>query len=67
MSFLSAGSWRRLVLAKRERHRANKNQIAIFVFGVTAKDFPHGVLVREKEGVPFREGYTRKIGVRDTR
>jgi len=45
MSFFSTSSWRRFVLAKRDRHRANKNEIAIFVFSVTAKDFPHGVLL----------------------
>jgi hypothetical protein len=47
MPFFSASSWRTFVLAKRDRHRANKNEIAIFVFSVTAKDFPHGVLLHE--------------------
>ena len=45
MSFLPAFSWRRFVLAVRDRHRAYQNEIAIPVFGVTAKDFSHGVLL----------------------
>ena len=52
MSFLPASSRRTFVLAKRDRNRANENQIAIFVFNVTAKDFPHGVL-RAFEGLPI--------------
>ena len=28
----------------RNRHRAYQNEVAIFGFGVTAKDFSHGVL-----------------------
>jgi hypothetical protein len=46
--------------AERERHRANKNQIAIFVFGVTAKDFPHGVLRREKRASLFANDIPEK-------
>jgi hypothetical protein len=44
MSFCSASGWRTFVLAKRDWHRANKNEIAVFVFSVTAKYFPHGAL-----------------------
>jgi hypothetical protein len=35
MSFVLAVSWRGLVLAKRDRDRANKNEISILVFSVT--------------------------------
>ena len=41
MSFFFAHSWSAFVLAKRDRHGANKNEITIFVFSVTAKDFSH--------------------------
>ena len=44
MPFVRTFPWRRFVLAMRDRHRAYQNKIAIFVFGVTAKDFSHGVL-----------------------
>ena len=62
MSFLPAGGWRTLVLAKRDRHLANKNQIAIFVFGVTARDFPHGALAHEKRASLFAKDIPRKTG-----
>ena len=53
MSFSVARSWRAFVLAKEDRRGANKNEITIFVFSITAKDFSHGVLLDGK-GDPFR-------------
>ena len=47
MSFVLAFPWRRFVLAMRDRHRAYQNEIASFVFSVTAKDFSHCVLPGE--------------------
>jgi hypothetical protein len=47
MSFVLAFSWRRFVLAMRDRHCAYQNEIAIFGFSVTAKNFSHGVLPDE--------------------
>jgi hypothetical protein len=47
MSFVLAFSWRGLVLAKRDRDRANKNEISILVCSVTTKDFPHDMLLHE--------------------
>jgi hypothetical protein len=44
MYFFLTFPWRGFVLAVRDRDRANKNEIASFVFSVTAKDFSHGVL-----------------------
>ena len=38
MSFVPAFPWRFFVLAVGNRDRANKNEIAIIVFGVTTKD-----------------------------
>ena len=32
------------MLAMRDRDRANKNEIEIFVFSVTSNDFPHDML-----------------------
>src|SRR5215467_13861285 len=48
MSFSVARSWRAFVLAKEDRRGANKNEITIFVFSITAKDFSHGVLLDGK-------------------
>jgi len=48
MSFSLARSWRAFLLAKEDRRGANKNEITIFVFSITAKDFSHGVLRMEK-------------------
>ena len=47
MSFVLTLPWRRLVFAVRDRDGANKNEIAISVFGVTTKDFSHDVLPTE--------------------
>jgi hypothetical protein len=49
MSFSLARSWRAFVLAKEDRRGANKNEITIFVFSITAKDFSHGVLLDGKD------------------
>ena len=49
MSFVLTFPWRRFVLAMRDRHRAYQNEIAIFVFGVTAKDFSHGMLLDRED------------------
>jgi hypothetical protein len=41
----------------RDRHRADQNEIAIFVFSVTAKDFSHGVLLDREDrhfGLPWK-------------
>jgi hypothetical protein len=54
MSFSLARSWRAFVLAKEDRRGANKNEITIFVFSITAKDFSHGVLLDGKKGEPLR-------------
>jgi hypothetical protein len=53
MSFFLARCCRAFVLAKGDRHGANKNEIAIFVFSVTAKDFSHGVLLDGKGVILF--------------
>ena len=45
MSFILASNWRAFILAMRDRDRANKNVIEIFVFSVTSNDFPHDVLL----------------------
>jgi hypothetical protein len=48
--------WRRLVLAMNDRHRAYQNEIAIFGFSVTAKDFSHGVLLNREDRRSFAVG-----------
>src|SRR5262245_24582093 len=61
MSFSLARSWRAFVLAKEDRRGANKNEITIFVFSITAKDFSHGVLldgkgtIRRSRRAPVRD------------
>ena len=45
MSFFPPSSRRAFVLTKRDGHRANKNEIATFIFGVTTKHFPHDLLL----------------------
>ena len=45
ISFILASSRRAFILAMRDRDRANKNEIEIFVFGVTSNDFPHHMLL----------------------
>src|SRR6516165_9840049 len=42
MSFILASNWRAFILAMRDRDRANKNEIEIFVFSVTSNDLPRG-------------------------
>src|SRR5262245_44187533 len=54
MSFSLARSWRAFVLAKEDRRGANKNEITIFVFSITAKDFSHGVLLDGKRAILFK-------------
>jgi hypothetical protein len=61
MSFLPAHSWSAFVLAKGDRHGANKNEIAIFVFSVTTKGFSHarapgwkGAILFASEACPAR-------------
>jgi hypothetical protein len=49
MPFVLAFPWRRFVLAMWDRHCAYQNEIAIFAFGVTAKDFSHGVLLDRED------------------
>ena len=39
ISFILASNWRAFTLAMRDRDRANKNEIEIFVFSVTSNDF----------------------------
>ena len=56
MSFLLAHSWSAFVLAKGDRHGANKNEIAIFVFSVTTKGFSHARAPGWKRGDPLRVG-----------
>jgi hypothetical protein len=46
MPFVLTFPWRRFVLAMRDRHRADKNEIAVFGFGVTTKDRRHEMLLR---------------------
>jgi hypothetical protein len=41
MSFALTFSWRRFVLAIGDRDCANKNESAVFAFGVPAKNFAH--------------------------
>jgi hypothetical protein len=45
MSFILASNWRAFILAMRDRDRANKSEIEIFVFSVTLNDFPHDMLL----------------------
>jgi len=45
MPFVLTFPWRAFVLAMRDRDRANKNEIAIFVFSVATKGFPHDMLL----------------------
>jgi hypothetical protein len=45
ISFILASNWRAFTLAMRDRDRANKNEIEIFVFSVTSNDFPHDMLL----------------------
>src|SRR5215813_3095792 len=45
ISFILASNWRAFILAMRDRDRANKNVIEIFVFSVTSNDFPHDMLL----------------------
>jgi hypothetical protein len=47
MSFVPTFPWGRLVLAVGYRDCSDKNEIAVFVFSVTAKDFPHEMLPLE--------------------
>jgi hypothetical protein len=47
MPFVLTFPWRRFVLAVWDRHCAYQNEIAIFVFSVTPKDFSHGLLPDE--------------------
>jgi len=47
MSFVPAFPWRLFVLAVGNRDRANKNEIAIIVLGVTTKDLSHDMLPPE--------------------
>jgi len=56
MFFLLAHSWSAFVLAKGDRHGANKNEIAIFVFSVTTKGFSHARAPGWKRGDPLRVG-----------
>jgi hypothetical protein len=53
MSFVLTLPWRSFVLAMRNRDRANKNEIAVFVFSVTTKDFPHDMLLPGLTGSTF--------------
>jgi hypothetical protein len=41
MSFNLTFPWVRFVLAMRDRDRADKSEIAVFIFSVTAKDRSH--------------------------
>jgi hypothetical protein len=43
ISFVLTFSWRWLILAMRDWHRADKNELAISVFSVTAKDLSHDI------------------------
>ena len=45
ISFILASSRRAFILAMRDRDRANKDEIEIFVFSVTSNDFPHYMLL----------------------
>jgi hypothetical protein len=53
MPFSLSRSWRGFVLTKEDRHGANKNEIATFVFSVTVKDFSHSVLLDGKGPIFF--------------
>jgi hypothetical protein len=45
MPFLLTFFWRAFVFAMRDRNSANDNEIAILVFSVSTKDFPHEMLL----------------------
>jgi hypothetical protein len=51
--FAGAQLERAFVLAKGDRHGANKNEIAIFVFSVTAKCFSHALAPGWKRAIVF--------------
>jgi hypothetical protein len=53
MSFSLARSWRAFVLAKEDRRGANKNEITIFVFSITAKGLFSRRAPRWKKGDPI--------------
>jgi len=44
-SFILASNWGAFTLAMRDRDRADKNEIEIFVLSVTSNDFPHDMLL----------------------
>src|SRR5215831_16921984 len=56
MSFLLAHSCSAFVLAKGDRHGANKNEIATFVFSEPRRAFLLRVLLDGKGGDPLRVG-----------
>ena len=45
ISFILASNWGAFTLAMRDRDRADKNEIEIFVLSVTSNDFPHDMLL----------------------
>ena len=45
MPFLLTFFWRAFVFAMRDHNSANDNEIAILVFSVSTKDFPHEMLL----------------------
>jgi hypothetical protein len=70
MSPILPFSWRALVLAMRNRDRANKNEIAAFVLGVTTKNFSHVVppnVIAKRSSVvglqSWRRGYCLDAGI----
>src|SRR5262249_38867389 len=75
MSFLLAHSCSAFVLAKGDRHGANKNEIAIFVFSVTTKGFSHtrapgwkkGAILFASEAWPARWGVNPVFRMRPSR
>jgi hypothetical protein len=64
MSFFLAHSWRAFVLTKGDRHGANKNEIATFVFSITVKDFSHSVLLDGKGPILFALKLDQRAGRR---
>jgi hypothetical protein len=64
MSFFLARSWRAFVLTRGDRHGANKNEIATFVFSITAKDFSHSLLLDGKGPILFALKLDQRAGRR---
>jgi hypothetical protein len=62
MRFFLTFPWRGFVLAVRDRDCAHKNEVSIWVFGVTAKDFSHGRDLDEASLTKLFQSKLKKCG-----